>query len=92
MRDHPPTHRAKKRLFLSTSRTSNLGLGSKYPVKVAVGARALTQLLALQWGTSSEVSPGLGGRSSLPTFTQQACPQTVLEAWVPVREVVAASQ
>lgn len=61
-------------------------------MKVAFGAGALTQLLALQWGASSKASQGLGGRLSLPTSTQQACPQTVLEAWVPVREVAAASQ
>lgn len=60
-------------------------------MKVAVWAGAHSAL-DLATGTSSEASQRLGGRSSLPTFTQQASSQTVLDAWVPGREVAAVGQ
>lgn len=80
----------KKRLFLSPSRASNSDLRASFFVKVAVRAGACAELLTLLWEPPAKLPRGQ--RQVLLSFTQQASPQAVLDAWVPVGDVVAASQ
>lgn len=60
-------------------------------MKVAVWAGALTELLTLLWEPPAKLPRGWEA-GPLLSFTQQASPQTVPDAWVPVRDVAAASQ
>lgn len=59
-------------------------------MKVAVGAGACAELLTLLWEPPAKLPRGR--RQVLLSFRQQASPQAVPDAWVPVRDVVAASR
>lgn len=76
----------KKRLFLSPSRASNVDWK-----QVSCEAGACAELLTLLWEPLAKLPRGWEA-GPLLNFTQQASPQTVPDAWVPVRDVVAASQ